>query len=347
MPYITHFLPFLLGFASLLIADVTRKRWVFEIKTSSVASQPVQYVPYDQLDGRPNVIVDGAAADGTVLTLSHWPHSATPAALRADLSAEIAFRYLDDAYEHGFADLVSNNHLDEDGVAGVYALLEPDHAQEHRELLIEAARTGDFSCTHSRAGARLGFAITALIEHEGTYEAVLDVLPEVIDDLDNADDLWGDEDAQLNESAIAIGGGAIEINEQPDLDLSIVTFNRPAMLHPVALYNVIDGFCVLQFQPQPRIDYRYESWVQFVSRPVRQRRDLRPLAERLTAQDSVVWKADAPSDLIPSCEPSGESTLSRELVERVVTDYLREAPGGWDPFDPDGREASEGALGTI
>jgi uncharacterized protein DUF6687 len=139
----------------------------------------MQYAPYDQLFGRPNVIVDGSATDGTVLTLSHWPHSGTPASLKADLSAEIAFRFLDEPSQSVWADLVSNNHLDEDGVVSVYALVEPEHAQANRELLIEAARLGDFSSTHVADGARLGFAITKLIEYEGNYEGVLDALPGV------------------------------------------------------------------------------------------------------------------------------------------------------------------------
>jgi uncharacterized protein DUF6687 len=97
---------------------------------------------------------------------------------------------------------------------------------------------------------------------------------------------------------------------------------------------VIDGFCVMQFQPRPRIDYRYENWVQFVSRPVYARRDLRPLAAQLSEADSVEWTAGAPSDLLPSCEPTDDSTLEKADIERIVVDYLRTAPPAWDPYDP-------------
>jgi hypothetical protein len=53
----------------------------------------MQYVPYPRLDGRPNVVVDGASNPSTVLNLSHWPKSGTDARLKDDLSAQIVFRY--------------------------------------------------------------------------------------------------------------------------------------------------------------------------------------------------------------------------------------------------------------
>ena len=52
------------------------------------------YLPVEELEGRPHVIVDGAARSGSVLTLSHWPQSPTPVGLARDLSAEIVFAFL-------------------------------------------------------------------------------------------------------------------------------------------------------------------------------------------------------------------------------------------------------------
>ena len=49
------------------------------------------FVPYAEAADLPNIVVDGAAAAATVLTLSHWPKSGTPETLRADTSAEIVF----------------------------------------------------------------------------------------------------------------------------------------------------------------------------------------------------------------------------------------------------------------
>ena len=48
----------------------------------------MRFVPTDEL-AEPNIVVDGAAQAETVLTLSHWPKSMTPAELKADVSTEI------------------------------------------------------------------------------------------------------------------------------------------------------------------------------------------------------------------------------------------------------------------
>ena len=37
------------------------------------------FVPAEDLDGAPHVVVDGARLPGTVLSLSHWPDAGTPA----------------------------------------------------------------------------------------------------------------------------------------------------------------------------------------------------------------------------------------------------------------------------
>ena len=58
-----------------------------------------RYRAYGELRDVPHVVVDGSAQPGTVLVLSHWPGMPTPEPLRRDLSAEIAFAYL----EHPFA----------------------------------------------------------------------------------------------------------------------------------------------------------------------------------------------------------------------------------------------------
>ena len=56
----------------------------------------MKYVPYSDLSGVPNIIVDGAAQEDTVLTLSHWPGSGSPPEFRADTSTEMVLNYLAD-----------------------------------------------------------------------------------------------------------------------------------------------------------------------------------------------------------------------------------------------------------
>ena len=42
----------------------------------------MKFIPYHQLAKTPNIVVDGEAQQGTLLTLSHWPKSGTPWPLR-------------------------------------------------------------------------------------------------------------------------------------------------------------------------------------------------------------------------------------------------------------------------
>src|SRR5438552_11703005 len=100
----------------------------------------LRYRPYDELDGVPNVIVDGAPAPTTVLTLSHWPHAPFLPGLSADLSAQMAFSYLEGPDPHHPADVVSNNHFDQDGLVSVFALAEPEAALARRDLLVDLDR---------------------------------------------------------------------------------------------------------------------------------------------------------------------------------------------------------------
>ncbi len=91
-----------------------------------VPSPGVRYHPYQELAGRPNVIVDGSPTDGTVLTVTHWPGYPPPEVVAADTSAEMAFRLLQHRDLLGAAELVSNNHFDQDGLVSIHALVAPD-----------------------------------------------------------------------------------------------------------------------------------------------------------------------------------------------------------------------------
>ncbi len=72
-----------------------------------------------------------------------------PAEFAAELSAEMAFSYLAAFDHHTDAGAVSNNHFDQDGLVGVFALSAPEDALARRDLLVEVARAGDFAVTGS------------------------------------------------------------------------------------------------------------------------------------------------------------------------------------------------------
>src|SRR5579862_9056028 len=258
----------------------------------------MRYCPYDELDA-PNIIVDGAGKPTSLITLSHWPHSGTPQELKDDLSAQIVFRYLDRPHFWVNAELVSNNHFDEDGLVGVYALLHPSEAQAQRALLTDIAAAGDFGTYRLREAARTAFVLSTFADPELSpldgeifkrpypvlaarlYAELLPRLPEIIKDLELFRPYWEAEDALLADAEAMIRRGAITIEEVPSLDLAIVTLpediaatkvhrftqDRRAACHPMALHSAIRAFRILVLQGHHyELQYRYETWIQYMSR---------------------------------------------------------------------------------
>ena len=89
----------------------------------------MRYAPYDSTGSTPNVVVDGSPNAATVLCLTHWPEIPDVAGFADDLSAQMAFRYVDAGMDrHGDATVVTNNHFDQDGLVSIYALVEPEAA---------------------------------------------------------------------------------------------------------------------------------------------------------------------------------------------------------------------------
>jgi hypothetical protein len=336
---------------------------------------PLRSVPYGSLGpDRPSVVVDGSPASGTVLCLSHWPGIGSPSEYWADLSAEMAFAYTEAGGErHGAATVVSNNHFDQDGLVAVFALSSPEEAEARRALLVEVARAGDFAVTASRRAARVSMVIAAYADpdrsplaglpdssdYEGQtaalYAELLGLLPELCDHTERFESLWGEEDASLDASVAALTSGAVTIEEVPALDLAVVCVPEAAPdagghrfggmwipgLHPMAVHAATERGALLTVRGRhSQFAYRYESWVQFRSRPVRPRVDLAPLATALSeaesaAGGSVAWTADRVSALTPVLGPAGgvESALEPEVVRTLVETHLRTAPPAWDPYE--------------
>ena len=344
---------------------------------------PLRFRPYLDTVDEPNVVVDGAANDATVLTLSHWPQAPCPPSLQRDSSAEIAFAYLAEPSRHGAARWVSNNHFDQDGVVAVHALTDPEAAAAHGDLLVDVAWIGDFAVARRRQAARISMAIATFADplrsplgsaafDDGydqacglLYSEVLGRLAEMIDHPERYRALWADEDAQLDADERWMTEGAVEIEEVPELDLAVVTLpdtHRSAgghrfggtwseRVHPVALHAHVDGFAVLLGQGSWwELRYRYESWVQFVSRPVRPRVDLSTVAAELTAlePDGAAWTFDGVAALTPALHRAdlGPSGLAPEVIRSAIERALRTEPPAWDPYVP-GRPGVPGRSGSV
>jgi hypothetical protein len=330
---------------------------------------PLRFVAYEELGDTPNVVVDGAAAPSTRLTLSHWPGSPTPPEVRDDLSAQIAFHALERPGWFDGIDVVSNNHFDQDGLASAYALIDPPAAQARRDLVIDVASAGDFGTFTNRDAARVAMAIAAYedVEHsplgstrlKGSYTqttALLycELLPRFTEMLDHPDRdraLWEREDAHLGMSVDAIDRAVVQIEENDDVDLAVVTVPEQwsarathrftqewtEAVHPMAVNKATERLRILLVQGHRyRLELRYESWVMFVSHPVLRRPDLGPLALELTGLESrgARWEADPPSALTPQLRiaDGAESALPPEQVRARIERFLAVAPEAWDPF---------------
>ena len=314
----------------------------------------MRFVPYAEAAHLPNIVVDGAAAAATVLTLSHWPKSGTPETLRADTSAEIVFKYLDAPAMHVDVGAVTNNHFDEDGLIGIFALTRPDLAARWRALLVEIARAGDFGICGSRNAARIAFVLAAYAEKSSSplprstfagpypavtarlYEELLPVVPHLITHVEDFQKLWEAEDRALQEGEWLLDGGIVTIEPNPDLDLAIVRVPAGvAEPHAMALHTWTPySRLIVVHGPSVELRYRYESWVQFASRRIAPRVDLAPLAAELNAADpGAAWIFEGVDRITPRLyrDAQGATLPVDHVVERMI-DSLRTGPAAWNPY---------------
>ena len=324
----------------------------------------MRYMPYDELDGRPNLIVDGSPTRGTVLTVTHWPGYPAPEAVAADLSAQMAFRLHEHPELLDGIELVSNNHFDQDGLVSIFAVVRPDEAMPRRAFLEDVAAAGDFGTYRDRDAARVSMVLSAFADGRGglelpadyggqtgvLYGDMLDRLPSICVAVDDHRDLWADEDATLAASEHAIAAGEVPIEELDDVDLAVVDVpgGGPSGgghrfggtwsdgLHPMAVNNATQRLVVATVRGRSyTIEQRYESWVQLRSRPLRLRRDLVPFAARLQDDErgDATWTASPVSGLTPSVSSgAGESSIDRTRFVELLADHLRTAPPAWDPY---------------
>jgi hypothetical protein len=329
----------------------------------------LRFVPVGELADHPNVIADGAALPSTVLTLSHWPYSPTPADLAEDTSARIALRYLDDSRRWPAAEAVSNDHFDQDGLVAVFALVSPDEARARQGVLEDVAAAGDFATFVDRGAARVSFALAAMADAErsplgsgllrapypeqcaGLYEELLGRLPELVDHIERHRSLWDEEDAALTSAEAALAAGDIAIEEVPQLDLAVVSIpashgtrlatrfsaRHDAPCHPAAINNATTALRILTIHGRRfELAYRYESWVKYTSRRPLPRVDLAPLAGLLQDEErnGARWSFDGVAALVPSLRLADghESDIAPARLRERVERYLAEAPPAWDPY---------------
>lgn len=310
-------------------------------------------------------MADGPAIDGSALVLSHWPNSGTPWSLKRDLSAEIAFAYLDDESAHvdpAAVTAVTNDHLDVDGFVSVFVLTHPDAAQERRELLTQVAAAGDFACRASDTAANIAFAIGGARAVAGKasvadqYRGLLDAFVDIADSPREHEALWREERDTVDAHQRALDAGDIRIEEPRGTNLAIVwlpegwpgggtqrgVLQRDTPVHPMAVHRRTERWQIAYVDPYRRdyrLVYRFESWVQLMSRTAG-RVDLRPAAAALTRAEpnGGEWIANGRKTFIAWLRrrDSGPSDLGPEQFVTTVIDTLANAPITWTPYDARG-----------
>jgi hypothetical protein len=305
------------------------------------------FVPAERLAGRPHAQVDGARLPGTVLSLSHWPGSGTPEALRADTSALIVERYLDAGSTGPELDLVSTNHYDEDGVLAIWLLLErPAAGDPARRLAVAAAEAGDFGTWTDPWAPRVAIATMALAERRATplpevgrilaraggsdpagllVEAVLPRLGGLLADPERYALLWRSRWERILADIALLDAGDATIEERDAGDLAIVRADRP--LDPMAVHPRTRRMRVLTATPDGTLSlaHRYETWVDHVSRPLAPRVDLTPLAEALQRREERPgrWLFEGVAAIMPRLFLAGPS--GRPAPSSIGADELADA----------------------
>ena len=330
----------------------------------------MRYIPYGpELEGVPNVLVDGRGNDATVLVLSHWPRNRTPSELKADSSTEIVINYLRspqrEAYQQG-AGAVSNNHYDVDGLMSVWAILNPEAALEQAELLIAVGECGDFDRWAGERATKITCALYGLESLSSSpirqglagirdylertaflYRETLPLVPQLLGDIDRFEEYWREEYQQVESGRELFARGEATVREMPEQDLAV--FELPHKVHDMALYEqthcsrvalVIEGH---RYQAR----YRYESWVELKSRRPPPRIDLRPFAGLLETFEGNPgeWTADEVQRTLPRMRLRGPeggtspSSITPGLFVRLFAQYLRENASNqellWSPYTAD------------
>lgn len=308
----------------------------------------------------PHLSVDGMTKAGP--NLSHWPGNRTPPKWRADLSTGIALHFAraPEAEQEAFLGdvrYVVNDHYDTDGFGSLLAVLQPDVALRHEELLLAAAAVGDFGHWVTWRA----FAIDRIVKHLADdhsplkgqffgvddpdelslrrYQWLMERGESLLKHIGSYRVLYEEEMAHVQQEICAGQSGAVNLERHAAIGFSVL--QTPGPQHRMTLNTLAGAYRVLHAMGDGgETLYRYhdrtESWFDMVTLCAPPRRDLRPLAAKLAelepAHDGASWQADPPTTPIPELYfgvPSEQEygEITRELrpsklpAERVATAF--------------------------
>lgn len=316
-------------------------------------TEGARFLGPDELHGRPCIGVDGMPPASALLAIAHWPAAGAPEWLLADTATEMADRYLRLDPVGPEVGLVTNDHVDADGMLGAWMLLDsPRPGSPDRALAIAAAEAGDFGTWTDPRAAWVAIALMALAEpatspipavrtafHPGRarepigrlVRAVLPRIPRLLADPEAYRGLWWPRWERIVEDLALLDSGVARVEDHPELDLAVVDTPRP--LDELALHQRARRGRVLVWPEDdpPALTHRYETWVAYSSAGFAPRREMGDVAERLSAAEpalGVRWRADDPgvarARLWPG-DADGTPARSGLSPERVVAELRIEA----------------------
>jgi hypothetical protein len=330
-----------------------------------------RFCPFEESRGTANVSVDSIENEGTVLTLSHWPSTATPARWKDDLSTNSVFKYLAASGGDLPAEIVTSDHFDVDGAISLYACLRPEWAFVYRDLLSDIAACGDFCVVDDPLAARVAFSLnylavhpnspvraglercTAAERHAGLYSRILPQLAELIEHPGRYESFWQAEEGLFLATEEMFRRQQATVEDMAGLDMAVVridaNLDEPMnnKAQPTTMRYL--GYSSLPFHARTarstilvaqgrryEVRQRYESWVELVSESKRPRRDLSPLAEALNRIDNQTpgkWIYNGVEQFMPLLSRCGseESSIDPQRFISLVEEFLRIAPPAWSP----------------
>lgn len=327
-----------------------------------------QFVAFDKLDDLPHVVVDSGPTASTELVLSHWPGVDTPVSLKADLSAGIVMNYLKSDYPQLNLSVVSTSHFDMDGLVSVYAMINPEQVMQDWHLWLNLASAGDFR--HSQlADARKLVAVCEAWATpdrsplgEKAFQQPIDRITEMLfqDLLPQLDDIcrnlqthkvfWEESETAYANTWKMVNDGLITVENDNDHELSIIRLSDSLIeqlshqhqmqyfgLNAYVIHEIAQHFTVfLCLGSHYQIVQRYETWVQYCSRPIYLRRDFAALVELLNEMEGNKWHYDGVWKLAPMMcltSPQG-SQLDYLRLFSLVCSFIKLAPVAWNPYCP-------------
>jgi hypothetical protein len=192
-------------------------------------------------DKNKSICVDGMFESR--LHLSHWPGNETPYELRGDTSTEIAFNLLESPRREKYLnniEAVSNNHFDGDGIVASYVLLYPDAALEHKEELINIARTGDFYEYTTDEALKANAVIESMLDSERSmfkkeiaelnypdliqflYEKTHELIPDLLENIEKYKSVWDEDYREFLISESSFDSRESIVSDYDDCNLSVI-----------------------------------------------------------------------------------------------------------------------------